>query len=235
MKKEGKVSSTERAYLIIKKNILNHKLDSGTRLTSRSMAKLTGVSIIPVLHALQRLDNEGLVETIPGWGSRVITLDQETLIDRYYLREAIECQVVRILAMGMTGVQAEELMAAAEELDKRSSAYPVESGYWKKDYEFHLMLARFAGSKSLYKEIHKINLFRFLQRAREWVLLEKAAFPADHHRAIVKAILTGDPEAAQKAMREHIYHRSHRLFVDKRRPRTMVTPVAEQPDESSPG
>jgi DNA-binding GntR family transcriptional regulator len=182
------------------------------------MAKLTGVSIIPVLHALQRLDNEGLVETIPGWGSRVITLDHETLLDRYYLREAIECQVVRILAMGLTSRQEQELKDAAEDLDKKSASYPVDSGYWKKDYEFHLMLARFAGSKSLYKEIHKINLFRFLQRAREWVSLEKAAFPVDHHQAIVRAILTKDPDIAQKAMREHIYHRSHRLFADKSLP-----------------
>ncbi|MFA6508559.1 MAG: GntR family transcriptional regulator [Treponemataceae bacterium] len=207
-------SSTEQAYNVIKKNILNYKLVAGTRLTSRSMAKLTGVSIIPVLHALQRLDNEGLVETVPGWGSRVITLDQETIRDRYYLREAIECQVVRILVKVLTNAQKDELLACAEDLDKCSSTYPVDSSYWKKDYEFHLMLARFTGSKSLYKEIQKINLFRFLQRAKDWVLVEKKAFPVNHHKSILDAIQTGDMEAAEKAMRSHIYHRSHRVFND---------------------
>ena len=207
-----KISSTEQAYNVIKKNILNHKLAAGARLTSRNMAKLTGVSIIPVLHALQRLDSEGLVETIAGWGSRVITLDQETIRDKYYLREAIECQVVRILAHGITEYQKTELLDFTEKLDKCGSLFPVDPDYWKLDYEFHLMLARFAGSKSLYKEIQKINLFRFLQRVREWVLVEKTAFPQDHHGCIVKAILTGDPDVAEKTMRNHVHHRGHQLF-----------------------
>jgi len=211
-----KISSTEQAYNVIKKNILNQKLASGTRLTSRSMAKLTGVSIIPVLHALQRLDSEGLVETIPGWGSRVITLDRETIRDKYYLREAIECQVVRILAYGINEYQKRELVELTEKLDKCGSTYPVDPVYWKLDYEFHLMLAKFAGSKSLYKEIQKINLFRFLQRVREWVLVEKTAFPADHHGSIVNAILTGNPDVAEKAMRSHIHHRGHQIFEESR-------------------
>jgi DNA-binding GntR family transcriptional regulator len=104
----------------------------------------------------------------------------------------------------------------------------VDGSYWKKDYEFHLMLARFAGSKSLSKEIHKINLFRFLHRAKEWVLLEKAAFPPDHHQAVVKAIQTGDPDVAEKAMRNHIYHRSHRLFADAQRRLQNLAPEEDE-------
>ncbi|NJL71760.1 MAG: GntR family transcriptional regulator [Candidatus Competibacteraceae bacterium] len=207
-----KQSATEQAYSVIKKNILSHKLAPGTRLTSRNMARLTGVSVIPVLHALQRLDGEGLIETIPGWGSRVITLDQETVRDKYYLREAIECQVVRILAMTITEPQVEELARLVATLDEYGSAYPVDDRYWPTDHEFHLTLARFAGSKSLLREIQKINLFRFLQRAKEWTLVEKEAFPKDHHKAVLDAILSGDPDAAEKAMRAHIHHRSHRVF-----------------------
>jgi DNA-binding GntR family transcriptional regulator len=213
MNKTGKkLSSAEHAYQIIKKNILSHKIPPGTRLTSRGLAELTGVSIIPVLQALQRLDHEGLIETIPGWGSRVITLDEETIRDKYYLREAIECQVVRILSKKITESQKIELLNYAQELDEIGSSYPIKKNYWKKEYEFHLMLAHFAGSKSLYKEIQKINLFRFFHRANEWVLQEKASFPKEHHQLIVKGILSGDPDIAEKAMRTHIHHQSHRIF-----------------------
>ena len=212
MKSDKKTSSTEHAYQIIKKNILSHKLPPGTRLTSRKLAELTGVSIIPVLHALQRLDHEGLVETVPGWGSRVIALDEETIRDKYYLREAIECQVVRILAKKITESQKIELLQAAQELDKMGTIYPLNNSYWKKEYEFHLMLARYAGSKSLYKEIQKINLFRFFHRAKEGLRLAGSTLPADHHQRIVQAILSGDPDLAEKTMRNHIYHQSHRIF-----------------------
>jgi DNA-binding GntR family transcriptional regulator len=208
-----KASSTDHAYKTIKNHILNHKLAPGARLTSRSLAKLTGVSIIPVLHALQRLDSEGLVETVPGWGSRVITLDKETIRDKYYLREAIECQVARILAEHITAEQREELLEFTERLDAFGSVHPVDDRYWPNDYEFHLLLAKMAGSKSLLREIQKINLFRFLQRAREWVLAKKQAFPADHHMSVVEAILSRDPELAESVMRNHVYHRAHSIEI----------------------
>ncbi len=211
-KTSRKISSTEHAYQIIKNHILSHKLAPGTRLTSRKLAELTGVSIIPVLHALQRLDNEGLIETVPGWGSRVINLDEETIRDKYYLREAIECQVVRILAKKITEPQKNELLNLAREIDKAGAVSPIKNTYWKKEYEFHLTLARFAGSKSLYKEIQKINLFRFFHRSKEGLLLSGSTLPPDHHQKIVQAILTGDPDVAEKAMRNHIHHSSHRIF-----------------------
>jgi DNA-binding GntR family transcriptional regulator len=206
-----RVSSTDRAYRTIKNHILNHKLAPGARLTSRSLAKLTGVSIIPVLHALQRLDSEGLVESVPGWGSRVITLDTETIRDKYYLREAIECQVARILAEHITAEQREELIEFTRQLDVFGSVYPVDDRYWEYDHEFHLLLAKMAGSKTLLREIQKINLFRFLHRAREWTLAKNQAFPPDHHMSVVEAILSRDPDRAEKVMRNHVYHRSHSI------------------------
>jgi DNA-binding GntR family transcriptional regulator len=206
-----KILSSEKAYTVIKNNIISHRLAPGTRLTSRSMAKLTGVSIIPVLHAFQRLDSEGLIETIPGLGARVITLDSETIRDKYYLREAIECQVVRILAENIHPAQSDELVQFTEKLDEYGSCYPVSDKYWAADYEFHHMLARMAGSKTLLKEIQKINLFRLLQRAREWVLVKKEAFSTDHHMQIVNAILTQNADHAERVMRDHINHRSHSI------------------------
>jgi DNA-binding GntR family transcriptional regulator len=210
-----KILSSEKAYTVIKNNILNHKLAPGTRLTSRSMAKLTGVSIIPVLHAFQRLDSEGLIETIPGMGAKVITLDTETIRDKYYLREAIECQVVRILAENITVAQREELLQFTKKLDEFGSSYPVSDKYWTADYEFHHMLARMAGSKTLLKEIKKINLFRFLHRAREWVLVQKKAFSKDHHMQVVDAILSQDADYAEKVMRDHINDKSHSISKER--------------------
>lgn len=204
-----KLSSTEKAYLKIKQQILSHKLEPGSRLTSREMAKLTGVSIIPVLQALQRLDSEGLVESMPGWGSRVITLDQETIRDKYLLREAIECQVARILAENITYAQKNELTEFTTQLDSFGCKSPVDERYWSADHEFHLLLARMTGSKTLLKEIQKVNLFRFLHRAREWITAQNESFPPDHHMKIVEAILTHDPDQAERVMRAHIYHRSH--------------------------
>lgn len=204
-----RISSTDKAYQRIKQQILSCKLKPGERLTSRAMAKIAGVSIIPVIHALQRLENEGLVETQQGWGSRVIQLDQSTIRDRFWLREAIECQIVRILSSTLTHHQALELTQFTRQLDLYGCAETVDERYWAADHEFHLMLAKFSGSKTLLQEIQKINLFRILQGAREYMLTQHESFPPDHHMRIVEAILTHNPDHAEKVMRDHLYHRSH--------------------------
>jgi GntR family transcriptional regulator, rspAB operon transcriptional repressor len=198
-------SATERAYLVIRDAILENALKAGTRLTVRAMAELTGVSVIPVIQALHRLDVEGLIETFPRWGSRVITLDNETVRDRYLLREAVECQVARILATTHSMYQAEQLRGLAARLDELVAARQLEDEFLAKDYEIHSLMAEYTGSRSLLKALGHINLFRLMQKTREHIIIQRVGLPADLHGRLVEAILSRDPDVAEKAMREHIF------------------------------
>jgi DNA-binding GntR family transcriptional regulator len=77
----------ETAYDIIAGKILSGELPPGEKLSIRAMAALTGVSMIPVIEALHRLEYEGLVESFPRWGSRVVELTPQTVRDRNSLRK----------------------------------------------------------------------------------------------------------------------------------------------------
>jgi GntR family transcriptional regulator, rspAB operon transcriptional repressor len=198
-------TAAERAYLVIRDAILENSLKAGTRLTVRAMADLTGVSVIPVIQALHRLDVEGLIETFPRWGSRVITLDNETVRDRYLLREAVECQVARILATTLSAYQAEELKRLASRLDELVAARDLAQEFLDKDHEIHSLMAEYTGSRSLLKALGHINLFRLMQKTREHIIIQRVGLPADLHMRLVDAILSGDPDVAEKAMREHIF------------------------------
>ena len=202
--KNTDVSANQRAYEIIRNRIVDNTLAPGSRLTIRGMAEMTGVSTIPVIHAFHRLENEGLIETFSRWGSRVITLDRETVRDRYMLREAVECQVVRILARQIQVDQAQHLTRMAEQLDVLVAKEPIPDSFWELDHEFHLSMARFTESKSLHKALAHINLFRLLQKTREQVILAHIELPEDLHRSLVHSILSGDPDKAERQMREHI-------------------------------
>jgi len=169
------------------------------------MAELTGVSVIPVIQTLHRLEEEGLIETFPRWGSRVITLDRETIRDRYLLREAVECQVARILATGHSVYQAEQLTRMAVRLDELVSARQYEEEFLEKDYEIHSKMAEYTGSRSLLRALARINLFRLMQKTREHIIIRRVGLPGDLHGRLVRAILSGDPDTAEKAMREHIF------------------------------
>jgi DNA-binding GntR family transcriptional regulator len=150
------------------------------------------------------LENAVFIETFSRWVSRVITLDRETIRDRYMLREAVECQVVRILATQIEFDQAEQLTRMAEQLDVLVANEPVPDSFWELDHEFHLTMARFTESKSLHKALGHINLFRLLQKTREQVILSHIELPEDLHRSLVKAILSKDPDTAERQMRNHI-------------------------------
>jgi GntR family transcriptional regulator, rspAB operon transcriptional repressor len=195
----------EQAYVVIRDSILTNALQPGARLTVRAMAELTGVSVIPVIQALHQLEDEGLVESFPHWGSRVITLDNETIRDRYLLREAVECQVARILAASHSVYQAEELSRMAARLDELVAARSLQEEFLEKDYEIHSKMAEYTGSRSLLRSLERVNLFRLMQKTREHIIIRRVGLPADLHGRLVAAIVAGDPETAERAMREHIF------------------------------
>jgi len=195
-------SATLKAYEEIRNRILDNSLPAGARVTIRAMAELAGVSTIPAIQALHRLEDEGLVENFPNWGSRVITLDAKTIRDRYLLREAVECQIARVLAPHLTPVQSAVLRSMAAKLDTLMGKKPDE--FWGLDIEFHLTMAKYADSASLLRALEHANLFRLLHQAREQVAHQHIVLPRDLHMSLYHAIASGDAARAEAQMRKHI-------------------------------
>ncbi len=198
-------SSGDEAYDVIGAKILSGELAPGEKLSIRAMAALTGVSTIPVIEALHRLEYDGLVESFPRWGSRVVALTAETIRDRNALREAVECQAARLVAeMELTSEQQGTLRRLAEELDALPRSAEADNPFWNRHYEFHMHLVRLSGCRSLETALHNVNLFHLLQRN---TLAKQDIFshiPGDLHLKIVQAIIDKKPDRAEKAMREHI-------------------------------
>jgi DNA-binding GntR family transcriptional regulator len=193
-----------KAYEEIRNRILDNTLPAGSRITIRAMAELAGVSSIPVIQALHRLEDEGLIENFPNWGSRVITLDEKTVRDRYLLREAVESQVARVLAPRLTTVQSSILRAMAGELDELLADESQADKFWDLDIDFHLTLAKYTDSSSLLRTLEHVNLFRLLHKCREEVAYMHIVLPKDLHVSLYHAIASGDPDRAESQMRKHI-------------------------------
>jgi DNA-binding GntR family transcriptional regulator len=200
-------TAADKAYETIGSKILNGELEPGQKLTRRAMADLTGVSVIPVIEALHRLEAEGLVVSHPYWGSRVITLDRETIRDRYALREAVECEVVRILSQHLSDEQRNRLEFSAKELDNTQRDPDIDNNYRNRHYRFHMLMAECTGCSSLIQALHKVGIFTLLERALKTRMGRAPVtdIPADLHQRIVQGILSGDTETAANAMRDHIY------------------------------
>ncbi len=75
----------QRAYRLVRERILKGVYPPGAALSRRRLAHEFGMSLLPVAEALQRLVNEGLLESRPRVGTRVRQPSREEIRDRYTL------------------------------------------------------------------------------------------------------------------------------------------------------
>lgn len=197
-------TASERAYRVIREKILCGELEPGARLSQRKMAALSGVSIIPVIEALLRLEHDGLIEQRPQWGARVTMLTEERIRDLCLFREAIECQVARVLAPMLDEAGHEELRQMATHLDDVAQNEGVGLNYWALDCAFHARMADLTNCRMFSDAMRRINLFGILKQVAAAKPGVPGVLPKDWHTRIVKGLRTGDPAKAEDAMRFHV-------------------------------
>lgn len=196
-------TASDVAYRIISQKILDGEFPPGMKLSRRKMAEVTGVSVIPVIEALKRLEEDRLVESKPKWGSFVTVPTMEKIRQSYQLREAIECASARYLAEHLTAEQAAVLDALATDLDTVPFEQDEAFNTSKTHFAFHTKFTEFTGNPLLSDALRKINMFWILCRA----VRSKAPnteYPRYWHRLLMDRIKSGDPQVAEEAMREHV-------------------------------
>lgn len=174
----------------------------GSRLKMRQLAKLYGVSTIPIREALQQLQGEGLVVIEPNRGAMVRIIDRELIAGIYDLREAIDGILARSAASVATSADIKRL----EEIEAQVDAAVAQGEYTlgtDLGRLFHETIGLIARNEEAVKmrRVH-VNLFRsfVLQFGRSQ---HKRAVRPKEHAAIIEAIARHDPDAAEAAARQH--------------------------------
>jgi len=199
--------ASDKAYAFIYKQILEGNLSPGSKLTMRKMAALCGVSVIPVIEALNRLVEDGLVETRPQWGYFVSMPNREQVHNQLILREAVECQVARLLGETLSPASRKKVLAAAKDLDKARLDFAQrgkgsEKEIEKLHYRFHMLLAQLSGFALLAETLRRLNLMFLLLKAD--ALSRQHHLPPDWHTQLAEVLVGGNPDKAVAAMRNHV-------------------------------
>lgn len=197
-------TAAERAYGVIRDNILSGQIPPGTKLSRRKLATMAGVSVIPVTEAVRRLEEDGLLESRAHCGTRIVPVNPERARDWQALREAVECQVARMLAGRLSPQQEEQVRALAHEIDAAVNPAEVTPATWERHHRFHMLLAEYTGCVSFVDALRRANLFRMLQNAVSRRRTGRRPLPPDWHTRIVDAIMSGDPAKSEMVMREHV-------------------------------
>jgi DNA-binding GntR family transcriptional regulator len=196
---------SEQAYLAIRTQILHGKLALGSVLSRRKLATDLGMSMLPICTAIQRLEEEGLLESKCRVGTRVRIPTEQDIRGCNAIREALECQGARLVAERATLQQRHELLHMAEQLDALYRQTPAGHdpdflfaihGY---HVQLHMKIAEFSGISALRELIEKNNVLVF-----NWLYDLVTPPPRGFHLDLVHAVTGGDMGVAGQAMRKHI-------------------------------
>jgi phosphonate utilization transcriptional regulator len=202
----------------IERAILQGEYAPGSKLTEADLAQRLGVSRGPVREAFRMLEEAGLVRTEKNRGVFVRDIPIEEAVEIFDLRAAMDELVGRKLAQEIAPAEMKELKALVDAMEKAVKAEDARQ-YHLLNLKFHDRLVEMAGNSKLTaiyrKLIKELSLFRRLNLADGWLL----PISAGEHRQIIKAIGSGDPEAAGRAMFEHVMASKERTIANDLRRR----------------
>jgi GntR family transcriptional regulator of vanillate catabolism len=229
-------SQTLRALLNLRELILGGALKPGERVSELPLVERLGVSRTPLRAALVRLEQEGLLETMPTGGFAVRGFDERDLYTAIEVRGTLEGLAARLAAE--RGPSAEGLatlrgsVAALDALLARSPITPANFGdYVQFNERFHACVVELADSKVLTRQIERAVSLPFAS-ASAFVMIQAALPEAqtlftiaqDQHRCVLQAIEAREGARAEALMREHarLARRNLELALRSQRTRELV-------------
>lgn len=198
--------------------IRERKLSAGERLPGEhELVEQLRVSRPVLREALARLQSMGLIDIQRGRGTFVgsatslancvrllrsaVSISPQELRSYAELRSAIEVQAARQAAERATDDEIAELAAVVRRLDDDELPYPEAL---ELDFQFHRKLLEVAGNPLMQNLMEVIYEFVLTQMVRTTPSQRDNRLGRRLHKAIMSAVRNHDPEAAGKAMQQHM-------------------------------
>ena len=197
-------SLQDRVRDAIEEAIHAGKLSPGEKLDERLYAEQFETSRTPVREALLVLAAQGLVTIMPRSGIFVTRATSAELVAMFEALAEMEGVVARLATQRMTNADKKALSDALLEGGK----YAVNNdtgGYVDANERFHNVLYIAASNPYLTEQIRSLRRRLALYwRNRGLISANRVASSHDEHDDVVRAVLSGNPDAAAAAMRAHI-------------------------------
>jgi len=198
----------DQAYKEIKKAIISYSIEPGAMLSERSLSDSLGISRTPLKLALQQLEVEGWVMSVPRKGIFVKEITESDVREVFELRRANEVLVVELLIPLLNEEMLHQIEAKYKELiDEQHDAFKVV----QLDSEFHLYLAELSQNRRLHQLIKNLtDHFQWFGMAalKSGKSLEEIT---QEHGSIIEALRLRDVAVAKKAVLLHLDNTYHSI------------------------
>lgn len=193
-----------RVHAWLRESILNLTLPPGAPIVESDVAARFGASRTPVREALLRLCDEALVEIRPQRGTYVARLSLTRIEAAMFIRQAIECAVVRRLAThARGGALTRVLSAIVRRQGEAVDAGDVTAGL-DADTEFHRTLVEASGLPDVWSVVERARELHHRIRAIAVPTLNSGPQAVADHRRVIAALRRGDAERADRALSLHL-------------------------------
>jgi len=225
-----KLSLADQVYEIIKERIVTHQFNFGERIDIQKLESEFEISQTPILFALRKLQETGLVENRPHVGYFVLELTEQDVEEIYELREMFE---LHALKHAIRFRDAEELKQLREEIKKIQTIENEEerrAKFQETDKKLHLSFISKSNNRRLNDLILKnyeiITVSMFLGTEWEGLL--------DEHNTLIDSLIKRDFNEARSILKKHIRQAKKEAIEHVRenmRLRSDLSPAAVLDDE----
>ena len=206
-------SLQERTYRALRKALLDGEFAVGERIFENEVARMLGVSRVPVREAVRRLQQDGLLEVRPRSGIYVTSISAAEVDDIYRIRAALEGAAAGLAAERITISQLRELgvLLARQDQETRNvkqgrgaKSAGVQSRVVARADAFHRAVYMYARSPRLY-ELLELIYAQVMQFRSITLRMPGRAEAASHgHHALYEALSRHDSAEAEQLMRDHV-------------------------------
>lgn len=199
------------AYQDIRRAIADGKLAPGQRIVAQTIAKSAGISRIPVLQALRRLESEGFVRIAPHKDVVVAGLSPDDFRERFLLMAALESLCIREATGKVTGALLRRLRRLQQEMTLARKSKNAQRAV-AADGEFHAILWRSSGLIQTVSILQNLwdrgEYYRIIMHARRRGFAEESLA---EHEEILRALEQKDMAGAAQALERHRLQAMRRL------------------------
>jgi DNA-binding GntR family transcriptional regulator len=194
-------------YSILWEKIITTELYPLTEISEIVLANQINVSRTPVRDALKKLENEGLITTIPQVKSIVSKINLEEVKETLELRATLEVKIVGKLSSSISKKQISILKKINTDIEKNLKIKNFKKIFFL-DNLFHKTLAYNVKMPKSWQVIEKIS--SQISRIRNIAYKYKGndnfgpKITIKDHKEIINALYKNDKSAAQKAIKKHI-------------------------------
>lgn len=187
----------------LRQSIVEMHLKPGEALSEKEVAARYGVSRQPVREAFIKLAEAGLLQVLPSRGTFIVKISVRDVLNARYLREAIECALVRTACRIARPEDLERLDRIVEE-QRTAEAAGDPARFYELDEAFHRALAETCECEPALRVVEGARAQ--MDRVRFLSLPEATPISVliGQHQAIVDGLRAAHADDAERAMRQHL-------------------------------